>query len=87
MVATPGSSIENLRLEQPCRDNNMTQADNALGTDHAMISDRLCLWMKTSRLSNRPANPDTAKLKTTAQANLQLGLLNRFEGLKLDSRS
>ncbi len=48
-----------------------------------MISDRLCLWMQTSRPSNHSANPDIAKYRTIALANRQLGLRNRFEGLKL----
>ncbi len=35
--------------------------------------------MKASRIPNRPAQFDTAKLKTVA-----LDLRNRFEGLQLD---
>ncbi len=40
--------------------------------------------MKVARISNRPAELDTAKLKTAALEHLRLDLWNRFEGLLLD---
>ncbi len=44
----------------------------------------LHLRTKAARISNRPAKPDMAKLKTAALEHLRKDLRNRFEGLQLD---
>ncbi len=49
-----------------------------------MVRARLSLRMKAARISNRPANLDTANLKRAALEHLRLDLRNRFECLQLD---
>ncbi len=49
-----------------------------------MVRARLRLRMKATRIPNRPAKFDMAKLKTAALEHLRMDLRNRFEGLQLD---
>ncbi len=67
-----------------CRAYNGAQRGSEHSSDHAMVRARLRLRMKAARISNRPANLDTAKLKTVALEHLRLDLRNRFDGLQLD---
>ncbi len=62
-----------------CRAYNGAQTGSEHGSDHAMVRARLRLRMKAASIPNRPANFDTAKLKTAALEILRLDLRNRFE--------
>ncbi len=53
-----------------CRAYNGAQTGNEHGSDHAMVRARLRLRMKATRIPNRPAKFDTAKLKTAALEHL-----------------
>ncbi len=66
-----------------CRVYNGAQTGNEHASDHAIVRARVRLRKNANRLSNRPAKPDTAKLKTSALEH-RLDLRNRFKGVEPD---